>query len=216
MTILFAWCPLRHRVDNSDGFGIECGIHTFDNLRIGDTTVCVDDERHNHSSLSALLQSFFGIFHLTIQELHHTFVTTRELWHLLHHVEDSRGVTRFFCHHRLRLYRLLLHSFLLCSFLFYSLFLGSLGRLGLLHLNGLRAHFHLCIGIALLHHLLLWLLLAVFIHIVVYGFGVQRQGHTHDGQQSKQFQPAHACRFLIGKHHIYAVFKGTVTNTVGD
>ena len=65
-----------------------------------------------------------------------------------------------------------------------------------------------------LHNFLLLLLLSVRVDVVVHGLGVQSQRNTHDGQQGEQIQPARTVGFLMCKHHVYAVFKGTVSDAV--
>ena len=189
------------------------------NLGVANATVLLDDERDDDASLSASLLSSLGIFHGHGQEFHQLAYATRELRHLLHHIERTfglRGIHRDYRDDGLS--RILLHnnSFLVFVGLFSRHDLNGVrvGCLRILYLNGLDSHLDFAVLTAFLHHFLLWRLGRV-VHVVIDGLGIQSQSNTHDGDECEQLEPARTIGFLIGKHHVYAVFEGTVTDTVG-
>ena len=88
-TTLHTWFPFRHRVDHTESFFIQIRVYTAYYFCIYDTTVFVNNELYNNTTLSTIFLCDSRLFDIFSQILHQCCLSTREVRHVFYNFEDS-------------------------------------------------------------------------------------------------------------------------------
>ena len=78
--------PFRHGFRYAQGFFVTTMSNASQHLKIGETTIWLDNEPYIHSSLGTSFFSFFRILNMIGNELNKLFIPTWKLWHFLHNL----------------------------------------------------------------------------------------------------------------------------------
>ena len=79
---VFTGCPLRHGLDDTQGFGIELRVHASEDFEIAQVSVCVHDKLDDYPSLNTFFLSFFRIFDILCNIAENPFHSSGEFGHI--------------------------------------------------------------------------------------------------------------------------------------